>query len=123
MRRRPALFVLLLVLLAQSGLAPALCLWRKSAHAGGMVTELCTAEGMRRVVIGPDGQVLPDPPLHGEFCPVCHALPAVHLPEPPVLPRPAWVFARVAPWADAAAAMRPPIRGPPLGAQAPPALV
>ncbi|NKE45478.1 DUF2946 family protein [Roseomonas frigidaquae] len=120
---RPALLALLLVLLAQTALAPALCLWRKSAHAGGLVTELCTMDGMRRVVIGPDGQVLPDPPAHGEFCPVCHSLPAVLLPEPPALPRPAWVLAGPQHVLPAATTLRPPIRGPPLGAQAPPALV
>ncbi|WP_439596783.1 DUF2946 family protein [Falsiroseomonas sp.] len=123
MIRRPVLLALLLVLLAQTGLAPALCLWRKSAHAGGLVTELCTMDGTRRVVIGPDGHVLPDRPAHADFCPVCHGLPQVLLPEPPLLPRPSWVLAPAQHAGPAAAPLRPPIRGPPLGAQAPPALV
>lgn len=105
-------------------LAPSLCLARGAGHAA-LVMEICGPDGLKRVTIGADGQVVPlpahDPAEHGPgFCPACHAVPAMAALDPPLLPAPHWVRVAQADPVPQPAAPRPPIRGPPLGAQAPP---
>ena len=116
--------LLAFLLFLQVVLAPALCL----AHAGGILgsgVEICTAEGLRVVHLGPDGSPTDQAPsaAHDGFCPVCHALPQAAGLDAPVLPAPAWVLAVTAWDAPGLAAPPPAIRGPPSGARAPPSLL
>ncbi|NGM23238.1 hypothetical protein G3576_24710 [Roseomonas stagni] len=105
-------------------LAPSLCLARGAGHAA-LVMEICGPDGLKRVAIGADGQLAPLPDHEQAehapgFCPACHALPAMAAFDPPLLPAPHWVRVTQADPIPEPAAPRPPIRGPPLGAQAPP---
>lgn len=112
------------LLLLQVVVAPTLCLAR-AGHAAQEFVEICTAEGMTRVVLAPDGSgEAPAPNAHdGAFCPFCHALPQGAAVEAPVPPPPAWVLTNRA-WAEPGLAAPPPaIRGPPSGARAPPSLL
>lgn len=124
--RRPARLLrplLAALLLLQVAVAPTLCLAR-AGHAGQGLVEICTAEGMKRVALAPDGSgEAPAPAAHDGFCPFCHALPQGAAVAAPVLPPPAWVLTARA-WATPGLAAPPPaIRGPPSGARAPPSLL
>lgn len=91
-RFRPFLIRLLAaVLLLQSGVAVAHCL-RGMAAGEGMLVEICSAEGMRSVMLDAQGEPIssPDGEMAG-FCPICHGLPVVMLPEPPGAFTPAWL--------------------------------
>lgn len=70
-RRAPAFRLLLALLLSlQWGMAFAHCL-APLATSGGHAIEICSAEGIRTVVIGADGQPqAPAAPAH-DSCPLC----------------------------------------------------
>jgi len=114
-------YLLTVLLFAQAVLFPAHCLLRAAAPAALTLT-ICTADGLRSVTLHEEGEA-PAASPHGEPCLVCHALPAVAEPTPPGLFAPAWASA-VADWPPGTAAgQRPPIRGPPSGARAPPTAI
>ncbi|UFN50383.1 hypothetical protein LPC08_07130 [Roseomonas sp. OT10] len=143
MARRRLSWLLAALLALQTGLAAAHCLrplqaganaafqagadagFQAGADAGfqaGAAMEICTPEGMRWLL--PDGQTQ-DPADHGHagphgFCPACHALPQLALPDGPVPPAPRWVLLAEAGSVPTAPALRPPVRGPPHGARGPP---
>ncbi len=80
------------MLLLQSGVAVAHCL-RGMAAGEGMFVEICSAEGMRSVRLDAQGEPVsnPDGEMAGGFCPICHGLPVVMLPEPPGVATQAWL--------------------------------
>ncbi|HEY4250793.1 MAG TPA: DUF2946 family protein [Roseomonas sp.] len=114
------------LLLAQAMVAPALCL----AHAAAMLAasnghsiEICGPDGLRSIQVDDNNQPqAPDLAMQGGFCVACHALPQGLTPPAPVLAMPGWVLVAVAAPVRSLTAVPPPIRGPPLGAQAPPQL-
>jgi hypothetical protein len=114
--------LLALLLLVQSGVAVAHCL-RGMAAGDGLLVEICSIEGKRLVLLGPEGEPIeaPEPSAEGGFCPVCHGLPQVALPAPAVtLLGPIGVAA--VPWHAGGEALRlPPARAPPYATRAPPA--
>ncbi|MBY0338881.1 MAG: hypothetical protein K2X11_19860, partial [Acetobacteraceae bacterium] len=91
------------LLLLQSGAAMAHCL-RGMASAGELI-EICSSEGVRLVRVDAEGNEVPGDPgaSHGGFCAVCHGLPQVTLPEPPLVAESVRYAARVE-WLPAAAA-------------------
>lgn len=111
------------LLLLQVAVAPTLCLAR-AGHAAPGLLEICTADGMKRVVLAADGSgEAPAPAAHDGFCPFCHAVPQGAAVAAPVPPPPAWVLTTRA-WAQPGLAAPPPaIRGPPSGSRAPPSLL
>lgn len=121
-RFRPFLIRLLAaVLLLQSGVAVAHCL-RGMGGAEGMLVEICSTEGMRTIRLDANGEPIADhaPEAEGGFCPICHGLPGLDLPEPPRLATPAWFGTSVV-WAMAPTSqLRPPARAPPYATRAPP---
>lgn len=109
------------VLLLQSGVAVAHCL-RGMATSDGLVVEICSPDGMRSIRLDANGEPVADqaPAAGSGFCPACHGLPAVDLPEPPRLASPAWLGTSVT-WQDRAEhRLRPPARAPPYATRAPP---
>lgn len=120
--QRPATFLARLIavlLLAQTVLAPALCL----AHVAsvGMAAVICSPDGDRTVHLGLGGEELPAPEAHRGFCIACHALPQADLPAAPMLSTPAepgsaslWLAAGDTGW-------RPAARAPPYNPTGPPA--
>jgi hypothetical protein len=114
--------LLALLLLVQSGVAVAHCL-RGMAAGDGLLVEICSIEGKRLVLLGPEGEPIeaPEPSAEGGFCPVCHGLPQVALPAPAVtLLGPIGVAAVT--WHAGGEALRlPPARAPPYATRAPPA--
>jgi hypothetical protein len=109
------------VLLLQSGVTVAHCL-RGMGAGDALVVEICSPEGMRSIRLDANGEPIADhaPGAEGGFCPVCHSLPGVTLPEPPRLATPAWFGTSVI-WAMAPTAqLRPPARAPPYATRAPP---
>lgn len=121
-RFRPFLIRLFaILLLVQSGAAAAHCLRGMSAGEG-MLVEICSTDGMRTVRLDENGEPVPDqaPESGGAFCPVCHGLPVVTLPEPPLLAIPAWSGEAIAWHAAGTPRLRPPARAPPYATRAPP---
>lgn len=109
------------VLLLQSGVAVAHCL-RGMGAGDGLVVEICSPEGMRSIRLDANGEPMADhaPAAESGFCPACHALPALDLPEPPQVSTPAWLGEAVT-WAMAPGdGWRPPARAPPYTTRAPP---
>ncbi|MDJ0386491.1 hypothetical protein QMO56_00070 [Roseomonas sp. E05] len=105
-----------MLLLGQSAAAASHCLWqaRHVAAANGLAVPICTPEGLRQAHSAPGWPDDP-PPVHAEpcLCMVCHALPQAQLPQPPILPAPAWqLLARVTPLPPALPP-RPATRAPP----------
>jgi hypothetical protein len=122
MRRLPPVLARLIAfaLLLQAGLAPAHCLARAAGPAG-METVICSADGMRSLHLGPDGQEVPAQDAGQGVCLACPALPQAALPAAPEVAGPAWVAAGPA-WHPAAAeGLPPPARAPPFAPRAPPA--
>jgi hypothetical protein len=125
LRARIAKLVAIL-LLVQAMVAPSLCL----AHAAAMLAasnghsiEICAPDGLRSIQLSDDGQnQTPDLAAQGGFCLACHALPQALTPPEPILASPGWVVVAIAAPVRSLASVRPSIRGPPLGAQAPPQL-
>ncbi|MBR0645530.1 DUF2946 family protein [Plastoroseomonas hellenica] len=125
LRARIAKLVAILLIL-QAMVAPSLCL----AHAAAMLAasnghsvEICGPEGLRSIQVTEDGQKQsPDLAAQGGFCLACHALPQALTPPEPMLAQPGWVMVAIAAPVRSLASLRPAIRGPPLGAQAPPQL-
>jgi len=121
-RFRPFLIRLLAaVLLLQSGVAVAHCL-RGMAAGEGMLVEICSPEGKRSVLLDARGEPVsnPDGEMAGGFCPICHGLPMVMLPEPSGVATPAWLDG-TASWPGFAAAAPPrAARAPPYTSRAPP---
>ena len=121
-RFRPLLICLLAaVLLLQSGVAVAHCL-RGMGGTAGLVVEICSTDGLRSIRLDANGEPAPDhvPKAEGGFCPVCHGLPAITLPEPPRLASPAWLGTPVTWQGMAEPRLRPPARAPPYATRAPP---
>lgn len=119
---RPLLIRLLAALLfMQSGVAAAHCLRGMSAGEG-MLIEICSTDGMRTMRLDATGEPNPMEPASqaGAFCAVCHGLPAITLPEPPLVAEPAWVPASLAWHAEGMERLRPPARAPPYSTRAPP---
>jgi len=121
---RALLIPLMAVLLFwQSSVAVAHCL-RGLSH-GGDAIEICSIDGVKVIHLDEQGNPLPDqaPASHGGgFCPVCHGMPAVSLPEPPLLALPAWTGETIAWHASGEARLLPPARAPPYKTRAPPTL-
>lgn len=109
------------VLLLQVLLAPAHCLAMAAAPAG-LETVICSADGMRTVHVGPDGQEMPAHEAGQGFCLACPALPHAAMPEAPQAVEPAWVATTVAWHAAGAAALPPAARAPPYRPTGPPSL-
>jgi hypothetical protein len=125
MLRRPALLPLIaLLLLMQAVVAPALCLAHAAARAGdGHSVEICGPEGLQTIRLDENGEPVQDAaPMAGGFCIACHAMPEASVAAGPEPVTPAWVRIALAIPALRAANPGPSIRGPPLGAQAPPIL-
>lgn len=122
-RLKPFLARLLaLLLLLQSGVAVAHCL-RGMAPGDGLLVEICSIEGKRLVVLGPEGEPIeaPTPAAEGGFCPACHGLPQVALPAPAVTLLGPLGVATVTWQAQGEALRLPPARAPPYATRAPPA--
>ncbi len=121
-RLRPFLIrFLAAVLLLQSGVAVAHCL-RGMGAAEGMLVEICSPDGMRTLRLDAAGEPMADhaPAAGSGFCPACHGLPSVDLPEPPRLAGPAWLGTPIT-WAPAPGdGWQPPARAPPYATRAPP---
>lgn len=118
-RAQPILLCLLAaMLLLQSAAAMAHCLRHVS---GGWLVELCSSGDRHLVLVDADGQEIPPADdLAFVFCPACHALPAIALPQSPLASEPLAYAVRVA-WAvTAETARRPPARAPPYPGRAPP---
>ncbi len=120
MTRRRLSWLLALLLSLQSGLAAAHCLGRAGAPADRAVV-ICTPSGLRSVALPADHGEPAAPAVDG-FCPACHALPTVLLPEAPALPTPAWASApsERAPFAAEVPRPRPRARDPTRGPRGPP---
>ncbi|MBS7811261.1 DUF2946 family protein [Roseococcus pinisoli] len=121
--RAPLILFVAALLFWQSGLAAAHCL-RAMSH-GGDAVEICSIDGVRVIHLDDQGNPLADQPsdsMAGGFCPVCHGMPAVALPEPPMLALPAWTGEAVAWHAAGEARLLPPARAPPYRTRAPPIL-
>ena len=105
----------------QSGVGVAHCL-RGMAGAEGMVVEICSADGLRSIRLDAQGEPLADhaPEAEGGFCPVCHGLPGITLPEPQRLATPAWLGTTITWQAVAEPRLGPPARAPPYATRAPP---
>ncbi len=99
MRRRPALTRLLAaLLLLQWGLAFGHCL-RLVAPAHALTVEICTAQGIHRVVLPPereDGAGHHDHAFPAGVCPACQGPAAAALPAPPVALVPPLLLAQAA---------------------------
>ena len=121
-RFRPFLIRLLAaVLLLQSGVAVAHCL-RGMGGAEGLLVEICSTDGLRTIRLDANGEPAPDhaPEAEGGFCPVCHGLPGITLPEPLRLATPAWLGTAIT-WQETRQdRLRPPARAPPYATRAPP---
>ncbi|MGI9128902.1 MAG: hypothetical protein ACR2IG_11880 [Roseomonas sp.] len=120
--KRPATFIARLIaslLLVQTVLAPALCL----AHAAsaGMATVICSPDGDRTVHLGPNGEELPAPEVHGGFCLACHALPQADIPAASLVSAPAELGTAIIWFAAGDASWRPAARAPPYDPTGPPA--
>nr|WP_272876123.1 DUF2946 family protein [Neoroseomonas soli] len=108
-------------MLLQVVLAPAHCLAMATVPAA-LETVLCSPDGMRTIHLGPDGQEMSGHAPDEGFCPGCHGLPQVVLPEPLAVALPVMTVATGPAWHPAAPeALPPPARGPPSGPRAPPA--
>ena len=121
-RFRPFLIRLLaVVLLLQSGVAVAHCLRGMSA-GDGMLVEICSTDGMRTIRLDSQGEPASDhsPESEGGFCPICHGLPGITLPEPPRLAMPAWLGATIIWQVAGTDRLGPPARAPPYTTRAPP---
>lgn len=116
---RPLLRLIAAVLLLQTVVAPAHCL-AMAAPPAGMEAVICSAEGMRTIHLGPDGQEMPAGHEEGGFCAACPMPAQAMLPDPPAVPAFAWGVAGPAWHAAAPATLPPPARGPPFGSRAPP---
>jgi hypothetical protein len=111
------------VLLLQSGVAVAHCL-RGMGVGEGLLVEICSAEGIRSIRLDANGEPVADhaPAAESGFCPACHGLPALDLPEPPQVSAPAWLGEAVG-WAMAPGdGWHPPARAPPYKTRAPPVI-
>ncbi len=107
----------------QSGVAVAHCL--SGLTHGGDAIEICSIDGVKVIHLDEQGNPLPDqaPVSHdGGFCPVCHGMPAVDLPEPPTLAMPAWAGEPIAWHAAGEVRLLPPARAQPYPTRAPPSL-
>ena len=121
-RLRPFLIQFFAALLfLQSGMAAAHCL-RGMAVSEEMLVEICSADGMRTIRLDADGEPAPDaPPASASgFCPACHGLPDIILPEPPILAVPAWSGESTTWHAAGTPRLRAPGRAPPYAMRAPP---
>ncbi|MBX9752627.1 MAG: DUF2946 family protein [Roseococcus sp.] len=121
-RFRPILIRLLVaILLLQSGVGVAHCL-RGMGAAEGMLVEICSTEGMRTIRLDANGEPAPEhaPEAGGGFCPLCHGLPGITLPEPPTLATRAWLGTAITWQAPGGHRLRPPARAPPYATRAPP---
>jgi hypothetical protein len=119
-RRAPALRVVLALLLSlQWGTAFAHCLAPLAAAEGGHSVEICSAEGIRTLVIGEDGQPRsPAPQLH-DSCPLCPGS-AAPGPEAPAVAASAVRYFAADPTARVAGLPPSPARAPPQQPRAPP---
>ena len=109
------------LLFLQSGVAAAHCL--KGISAGeGVLIEICSTDGLRTIRVDATGEPAPEEPGNngGAFCPVCHGLPAINLPEPALVAEPAWVPASIAWHAQGTELLRLPARASPYSTRAPP---
>jgi len=112
-----------LLLFWQSGVAVAHCL--NGLTHGGDAIEICSLDGVKVIHLDDQGNPLPEQaPASNEsnFCPVCHGLPAIDLPAPPILALPAWTGEAIAWHGAGAARLLPPVRAPPYSTRAPPSL-
>lgn len=120
-------------------LAAALWLWGALAapHApmalgndpgwsGQTALVICTAHGLQKVLLDADGAIIDSVPVDGDqgsghdcLCLAGCGAPIVALPESPTGPTPPRFASTVGPTRQAAA-LSPPVRGPPLGPRGPP---
>jgi hypothetical protein len=112
--------LIVVVLLVQVALAPAHCL-AMAATPAGLLTVLCSPAGTERtIMVGPDGQMLPEPDTGAGVCVVCSGLPQATLPTPPTVPAFAWTGAGRAWHVAGAETLPPPARAPHFAPRAPP---
>ncbi|UPY35214.1 DUF2946 family protein [Sediminicoccus sp. KRV36] len=113
--------VLAALLFLQSGIAVAHCL-RGMGAGEGMIIEICSTDGMRSIRLDAQGDPAPEhtPGGEGGFCPICHGLPGILLPEPPRLAGPAWLGEALAWHAPGTRYLRPAAHAPPYSTRAPP---
>jgi hypothetical protein len=122
--RSTLLSLIALLLLLQAMVAPALCLAHAAARIGGEHTvEICGPEGLQSIRLDENGEPVQDSaPMAGGFCIACHAIPDASFAAGPEPVTPGWLRAARAVPVVATSHPAPAIRGPPLGAQAPPFL-
>lgn len=121
-RLRPSLTRLFaLLLLAQWAAAFAHCLAPLAAAAGAHSVELCSAEGgLRTVLVGEDGRLLPEPAaVHRPACPDCGG-PVALRPSPPAGTAAPVVWIAATPTRPAEGLPVAPARAPPQQPRAPP---
>lgn len=106
------------VLMLQSGVALAHCLRGMSAGEG-MLVEICSSEGIRSIRLD-DSAPGHIPGNEASFCPICHGLPGILLPEPPLAAFPAWFDARSAWHSRAVESIGSLADGPPYSTRGPP---
>lgn len=117
--RRPLTRFLALLLLVQWASAFGQCFAASASAAGGDRIEICTADGIHTIVLGEDGEPVPEPAVHHPACPECCG-PGALEPSPPrcaALPVP-WSFS--APASPRAGLPVAPARAPPQQPRAPP---
>lgn len=107
------------LLFIQSGVAAAHCL-RGMSGGDGIAVEICTSEGMRMLRLNAAGDPEEAPGEQAGVCAVCHGLPSITLPPPPLTVAPAWEGVPLA-WRMAGEALLPPpARAPPYVPTGPP---
>lgn len=117
--RLPLTRLLALLLLAQWSAAFARCLAPLNAAAGTHNVEICTADGLRMIVLGEDGQPAPEPALRHPACPDCCG-PAALEPRSPLLVSAPVVWAYAPPPRPSEGLPVAPARAPPQQPRAPP---
>lgn len=109
--------LLAVLLLVQWTTAFGLCLERHAAS--GLLAEICTAEGVRHVLIGEDGSPLPDGAGDVGNCTVCPIPHALEAPQPVLAAAPVG-YAEIVDFPLPAGRPVAPARAPPQQPRAPP---
>lgn len=117
--RPPLARLLALLLLARWAAAFAHCFAPSAAAAGAHGVEICTAEGIRTVLVGEEGRQAPEPAAGHPTCPECCGPAALHAPPPPLVAAP-FVWPHAPPPRPRAGLPVAPARAPPQQPRAPP---